>query len=190
MGKFIKNFGLGLLYFIALPLLILGVVCYAIYGLGVYVFYFFKGTIRFFKGDTFFEELPEDARVKEIKRILQEQAVNPNQGTQTAPVTASNNTSNVSNQDNSQQSTYNVTNNYYGNPMGANANQNPNPAFQNPNQRIDMNATEVNDVYQDRFDNQLHEPTFDEISMNNQQMIGTQEAPQIEAIDLFGEEDK
>lgn len=187
MGKFIKNFGLGLLYFIALPLLILGVVCYAIYGLGVYVFYFFKGTIRFFKGDNFFEELPEDAKVRDIKRILQEQAINPNQGTQAAPITSTN-TSNVSNQDNSQQSTYNVTNNYYGNPMGVN--QNPNPTFQNPNQRIDMNATEINATYQNRFDNELREPSFDEIEMNNQQMIGTQPAPQIEAIDLFGEEDK
>ncbi|MCQ2797478.1 MAG: hypothetical protein MJ241_03335 [Bacilli bacterium] len=183
MGKFIKNFGLGLLYFIALPLLIVGVVCFAVYGIGEYLFYFFKGIVRFFKGDTFFEELPEDAKVKEIKRKLQEQAANPNP--QPAPAQQTT-TSNVSNQDNSQQSTYNVTNNYYGTPMGPQANVNP--QFSNPNPRIDMNATEIDASY--RNNAELSEPSFEEIGMNETPRIGTQGVPQIESIDLLDEEGK
>ncbi len=186
MVKFIKNFGLGLLYFIALPLLILGVVCYAVYGLGIYIFYLFKGTIRFFKGDTFFEELPEDAKVKEIKKKLQDQATNP-EHTQAAPAPV-NTTSNVSNQDNSQQSTYNVTNNYYGNPQ-PNMNQGSGPQFRNPNPRIDMDATEVDTTYMNSSNNELKEPTFDQLETHDQKMIDNKQ-DQIESLDLWTLEDE
>ena len=185
MVKFIKNFGFGLLYFIALPLLILGVVCYAVYGLGVYLFYLCKGTVRFFKGDTFFEELPEDIKVKEIKKKLQDQAANPEQP-QPAPAPV-NTTSNVSNQDNSQQSTYNVTNNYYGNSQ-PNTNQGSNPQFRNPDPRIDMNATEVDATYKDYSNDELREPTFDQLENHDQKMIDNKQN-QIESLDLWTLED-
>ncbi len=67
MKQALKNFGLGLVYFFLLPIFLCLVALAAVYAIFVIVFYTIKGLIRFFKGEKFFEPLPEDLRVQEIK---------------------------------------------------------------------------------------------------------------------------
>jgi hypothetical protein len=68
MGKFLKNFGFGLVYIVFLPLLLAILALFGIYGIGVCVVEFFAGTIRFFQGKEPFPPLWEDAKVAEIKQ--------------------------------------------------------------------------------------------------------------------------
>jgi len=72
MGKFLKNFGLGLVYIIFLPLLLAILVLFGVYGIGVCIIEFFAGTIRFFQGKEPFPPLWEDAKVAEIKQAQME----------------------------------------------------------------------------------------------------------------------
>ena len=68
MKKALKNFGLGLLYFFVSPLLLAILAVAMVFGLFVLDFKDLQGLIRFFRGEkTFFEELPEDKKVLEIK---------------------------------------------------------------------------------------------------------------------------
>jgi len=68
MGKFLKNFGLGLVYIVLLPILLAILVLFAVYGLGVCIYLFFASMIRFFQGKEMFPMLPEDVKVAEIKK--------------------------------------------------------------------------------------------------------------------------
>jgi hypothetical protein len=68
MGKFLKNFGLGLVYIVLLPLLLVVLVLFGLYGLVVCIVEFFTATIRFFQGKEAFPEFWEDAKVAEIKQ--------------------------------------------------------------------------------------------------------------------------
>jgi len=68
MGKFLKNFGLGLVYIVLLPFLLIALVLFAIYGLDVCIYLFFASTIRFFQGKEMFPTLPEDVKIAEIKK--------------------------------------------------------------------------------------------------------------------------
>jgi hypothetical protein len=68
MGKFLKNFGLGLVYIVLLPLLLVVLVLFGLYGLGVCIVQFFASTIRFFQGKEAFPPFWEDAKVAEIKQ--------------------------------------------------------------------------------------------------------------------------
>lgn len=63
-----KNFGMGLVYFFLSPLLLCLLLVFALYGLGIWLFSLAKGATRFFKGLPFFAPLPEDLKVKEVKR--------------------------------------------------------------------------------------------------------------------------
>ncbi|MCQ2772426.1 MAG: hypothetical protein MJ238_04030 [Bacilli bacterium] len=129
MVKFIKNFGLGLVYFLTLPILLVAVLGYLVYGIGAWLFYCVKGIIRFFKGDSFFAELDEDRKVREIKVRMAEASANPNPAPVAPTPTVSNSTTNA----NTNQ-TYNVTNNYFGqNPAM------PNQGISTPNIGIDPN---------------------------------------------------
>lgn len=78
MGKFLKNFALGLLYFILLPLEIVALIVFGLYGLGLDVVLFIRGTIRFFKGESFFQPFPEDEKVLEIRTAQIELMAHPN----------------------------------------------------------------------------------------------------------------
>ena len=65
--KFLRAFGLGLVYILLLPLLFVALAVVGLIMLGQWIFAFFKGSIRFFKGDSFFAPLPEDQQVLAIK---------------------------------------------------------------------------------------------------------------------------
>ena len=66
MANFFKNFGKGLLYVIFFPVIIVGIVLYAVFGLFVFVFQFFKLIYLFFTGRTLFSDFEEDIAAKAI----------------------------------------------------------------------------------------------------------------------------
>jgi hypothetical protein len=119
MSKFLKAFAFGLLYIFLLPLLIMALVVYGVYGLVLWFILLIKGLIRFFKGDTFFAPFPEDEKVEEIRKAQIDLMANPTGApTPTSPAGPS---------------TVYVQQNYYQHQNGAqgtadpNANPNPNP---------------------------------------------------------------
>ena len=65
--KFLREFGLGLVYIILLPVLLAVLLVVGVVMVFVWIVMFFKGCIRFFKGDSFFAPLPEDEQVEKIK---------------------------------------------------------------------------------------------------------------------------
>ena len=66
MANFFKSFGKGLLYVILFPFIIVGIVLYAVFGLFVFVFQFFKLIYLFFTGRTLFSDFEEDIAAKAI----------------------------------------------------------------------------------------------------------------------------
>ena len=64
MGSFFKNIGKGIGYFFLFPGLIIAIALYAVFGLAVFVFQFFKLIFLFFSGRTLFSDLPEDIALK------------------------------------------------------------------------------------------------------------------------------
>jgi hypothetical protein len=117
MGKFLKNFGLGLVYIVLLPLLLAVLVIFGLYGLVVCIVEFFSSTIRFFQGKEPFPPLWEDVRVAEIKKAQMDAQLN----VQPAPTPAAQNPAGPS--------TVYVQQNYYQNHQGTAA---PTPQPQQP----------------------------------------------------------
>ena len=66
MANFFKSFGKGLLYVILFPFIIVGIVLYAVFGLFVFVFQFFKLIYLFFTGRTLFSDFEEDIAAKAV----------------------------------------------------------------------------------------------------------------------------
>ena len=69
MLQFLKVFGRGVLTVVALPLIVLVWVLYAVYCIGVFIFMFFKGVVDYFKGNSFNPDMTEDL---ESRRLLLE----------------------------------------------------------------------------------------------------------------------
>ena len=65
--KFLREFGLGLVYILLSPVLLVMLLVVGVVMIFVWIVTFFKGCIRFFKGDSFFAPLPEDEQVEKIK---------------------------------------------------------------------------------------------------------------------------
>ena len=184
MVKFIKNFGLGLVYFLALPLLLIAVVGYMVTGIGWWLFYVGKGLVRFFRGESFFAEMPEDAEVRRIKAKVAESTANSNP----APAPAPSPTYTTNTTDSSQ--TYHVTNNFFGTPPvtpGNSGMQNPaiGTATQQSPDYIDVNAKAIdltaqeNPVYAELPNNtpvqQISGPAVPLIESNDDQFSDLQE---------------
>jgi hypothetical protein len=68
MGKFLKNFGLGLVYVLFFPVLLCAIAIAAVYGFIVCLVQFFRSAIRFFRGLEPFPPFPEDVTVESIKQ--------------------------------------------------------------------------------------------------------------------------
>lgn len=66
MLDFLKIFGEGLLFFLGLPFILVGLVLYGLYLLFVFIFMSIKGIILFFKGKKYSSILEEDLRAEEI----------------------------------------------------------------------------------------------------------------------------
>ena len=70
MGNFFKNFGKGVLYFLALPALVLGLAIYAVAAVFIFLFIAVKGLVLFFTGRSLYEDLPEDIEAKRRLDVL------------------------------------------------------------------------------------------------------------------------
>ena len=70
MGSFLKKFGHGLLYLLVLPIFLLILVGYSVYGLLIFLVVFIRSTIDFFKGKNFFRDLPEDIEAKKRLEMI------------------------------------------------------------------------------------------------------------------------
>ena len=67
MGSIFKNIGKGIGYFFLFPGLIIAIALYAVFGLIVFIFQFFKLIFLFFTGRNLFSDLPEDIELKAIQ---------------------------------------------------------------------------------------------------------------------------
>ena len=66
IGNIFKNIGKGIGYFFLFPGLLIAIAIYAVFGLIVFIYQFFKLIFLFFTGRTLFSDLPEDTKVKAI----------------------------------------------------------------------------------------------------------------------------
>lgn len=77
MSGFFKSIGKGILYLFVLPFFLIVLAAYAVFGLFVFIFLFFKSIILFFTGRSLNIELPEDIKAKEIIKSSMPQSGNP-----------------------------------------------------------------------------------------------------------------
>ena len=74
MANLFKSLAKGVLYFFAFPGIIIALALYAVFGVLVFIFQFFKLIYLFFTGRTLFSDLPEDI---EVKRIMESKKTQP-----------------------------------------------------------------------------------------------------------------
>jgi hypothetical protein len=119
MSNFLKNFGLGIVYFLLLPLLIAVFALVGVYGLILWLYILIRNSIRFFKGERFFEPFSEDEKVQEIKLAQIDSLAHPVTG-QTATAAGPAGPSSVY-----------VQQNYYTNKAGEKTPETPSPNANN-----------------------------------------------------------
>lgn len=86
MLKFFKFFGLGLLYTLLLPFLLVFLSLFAAYSVLMMFYYFFKMIILFFAGRNIFKDFPEDIEAKEIiEQVRSEKSEKEERTTQQVP---------------------------------------------------------------------------------------------------------
>lgn len=100
MLNFLKSFGLGLLYMILSPVLLVILAMYGLYGIYNFFVELIKGLIRFFQGKPFFPPFDEDIKAENILN----RGLNPQSET-SAPIAPSGGTTNVYVQQNIYQGT-------------------------------------------------------------------------------------
>ncbi len=85
MGKFLRNFGMGLVYIFLLPLLLIILAIGAIYCLCTWFYHACVLIYRFFRGQNGFEELKEDQLLKEkLEAKKEEDTPKPQEETKNA----------------------------------------------------------------------------------------------------------
>jgi hypothetical protein len=92
MGKFLKNFGLGLVYILVLPIFLAALAIAAVYGFFACIVLFCHATYRFFKGEDPFKKLDDDKKVDTIKiaQMNNEMHLQPAAPAQSIPASPSN----------------------------------------------------------------------------------------------------
>ena len=93
MMRFFKTFGKGILYFIGLPFLIVFLVLYGIYLFGIFLYYFLKMIIYFFKGKKF--NLKDEMDDKALYILKQRKAEAINKELNPTPTNITNNFTNI-----------------------------------------------------------------------------------------------
>lgn len=71
MKKFFKTLGMGLLYVVTLPLIVLVLAIMMIYCIGLFFVLFFKSIVCFFMGKSIFRDLEEDIEAQHIIEMWQ-----------------------------------------------------------------------------------------------------------------------
>ena len=84
--KFLKNFGLGLVVVLLLPLFLAGLAIFAIALIFVYFKEFFENVVRFFRGEKGLKKLPEDRQVDAIKEEALRKNMPSEEKKETTPV--------------------------------------------------------------------------------------------------------
>ena len=122
--NFLKSFGMGLVYFLLFPFIVVLSVLIGIYGILRFFFSSFGGIVRFFKGEEFFPTMREDKEVALVIKTQHDALLNgvptPKQETP-SPIPNNNNVY--------------VQNNYYSKPLD-NQQNNPYINGQIPGQSI------------------------------------------------------
>lgn len=93
MMSFLKTFGKGILYFIGLPFLIVFLFLYGIYLFGIFLYYFLKMIIYFFKGKKF--NLKDEMDDKALYILKQRKAEAINKELNPTPTNITNNFTNI-----------------------------------------------------------------------------------------------
>ena len=75
MGSIFKKFGQGIMYILVLPIFLLAVALFGVYGVFLFIVLMIKSIICFFKGKSIFADLPEDI---EAQRRLHPERAEPN----------------------------------------------------------------------------------------------------------------
>lgn len=77
MNTIFKSIGKGIGYFFLFPGLLIAIAIYAVFGLIVFIFQFFKLIFLFFTGRNLFSDLPEDIELKAMqsKSVPEEEPV-------------------------------------------------------------------------------------------------------------------
>ena len=75
MLSLIKTFGKGLLYTITLPITLLILLGYMVYGVFYFLFLTIKSIVLFFEGKTIYSELEEDVKAREILTGIKEEKI-------------------------------------------------------------------------------------------------------------------
>lgn len=161
-----KNFGLGLVYIILLPLLLLVLAAFALYCLGLGLVMFFQATVRFFQGLQPLPPFEEDLKVAEIKQAQVENQIHPNGVPSSQPQSSP-----------APQSVY-VQNNYYQTPNPSAPQQ---PAPQAQNTPIDANGYFKNPTQANALPNQPVPPTLD-VTAQAQSIAQQPQTPDLQKI--------
>lgn len=93
MMSFLKTFGKGILYFIGLPFLVIFLALYGIYLFGIFLYYFLKMIIYFFKGKKF--SLKDEMDDKALYILKQRKAEAINKELNPTPTNITNNFTNI-----------------------------------------------------------------------------------------------
>ncbi len=75
-SNFFKNFGMGLVYTIVFPIIIVGSILYGIIGFFDWIVFGIGGIIRFFKGEEFYPTLREDKEVALVVKTQHDMMLN------------------------------------------------------------------------------------------------------------------
>lgn len=165
--KFLKALGLGIVYMLISPFIVVGAVCYMLYGLGRWFIFVPVGIIRYFKGEKFFKPLKEDIEVDAAIKAYHDSLLAKETEEPQPPVQPVNNTNTT---------TY-VQNNYYTNPnqqpMGPGLNapmsqQLGAPQYQNPQL--------INQQYQQPMNQPLNPQQYQELPTISYQQVSAEEA--------------
>lgn len=134
MIKFLKNFGLGVVYMLLLPLFLIAVAFFMIYGIIMWFVTGVKAVISFFKAKEIFPPFNEDIQVERIRKAQIDMLANASAQPAQAPQTNSSNTTN---------STVYVQQNYY-----QNQNQTTTPTPQLNNNQVETTPLPNNNQFQ------------------------------------------
>lgn len=103
MVEFFKKLGKGILYVLIFPAFIVVITCFAIYGIGLFIFLLIKSIFLFFTGRSLYKDLPEDKKAKAILATYNNSNINTSND-------FSDNNSSLVNESNIQESNTNSTN--------------------------------------------------------------------------------
>ncbi len=163
--KFLKALGLGIVYMLIFPFILLGSALYMLYGLGRWFVLIPVGIIRYFKGEKFFKPLKEDIEVEAAKKAQHDALLSKETEEPSEPVQPISNTNTT---------TY-VQNNYY---------TNPNPQQMGPSLGAPINQQLGGPQYQQQpYNPQLNGPQYQQQPYNPQLTAPQYQQPYPQQID-------